>query len=345
MHWSRWFSLVVLVPLAISGATFARASDEPPREKVIEAPHGIQVRLMTGAFDELDTLAKGYRSSHVRLAGGYSALMNLYAVLTRFDDGGCASKPAQCYSFDDKRLAMERWLAGRPESLTARIALALLWKQYAWVGRGNDTADKTSDAQWSAFKERMARARELLEPLDFDLDPEIYLIEMGATAASERPKDRLLNLYERATLAYPNIYEFAAPRFYFTLPRWHGEPGEAAAFTQSLLTVPGGEAGLMAYFNVAGETLMTEHHLEAIFEVSGTQYPLLLKAFAAREAAFGVTKNDMNVLMYYAIAAQDCGTINPLIEKIGDDWNYSIWTNKEFVDSMLALLRQKCPRG
>jgi hypothetical protein len=342
MHRSRWVALAVLVPFVISGATLARASADLPREKVVDAPHGIQVRLMKSAFDEIDAIANDYRSSHVRVAGGYSALTNLYGVVTGFDDGGCASKPVPCYSFDDKRQAMERWLAARPDSLTARIALASLWQQYAWAGRGGETADKTSDAQWSTFNERMAHARELLEPLDPDVDPEIYLIEMDTTAAAERPRERLLNLYERATRSYPNNYEFAIHRFHFTLPRWYGEPGEAAAFTQSLLTVPGGEAGLMAYFNVAGETLMMEHRFEAVFDVSGTQYPLLVKAFAARAAAFGVTKNDMNVLMYYAIAAKDCKTINMLIEKIGDDWNYSIWTDKANVDSMLARLRQEC---
>ena len=188
----------------------------------------------------------------------------------------------------------------------------------------------------------MARARELLEPLNPDIDPEIYLIEMGATPTDERPKDRLLNLYERATRAYPDIYEFA--RFRFTLPRWFGEPGEAAAFTRSLLTAPGGEAGLMAYFNVAGETLTIEHRYEAVLDMSRAEYPLLMRAFAARVGAFGVIKHDMNVLLFYAIAAKDCATINTLIEKIGDDWDYAIWTDKAYVDAEVGWLKQKCTR-
>jgi hypothetical protein len=38
MRWLRWVVLAVLVPLVVAGATLARASTEPPREKVVEPP-------------------------------------------------------------------------------------------------------------------------------------------------------------------------------------------------------------------------------------------------------------------------------------------------------------------
>jgi hypothetical protein len=344
MRWLRWVVLAVLVPSVVAGVTLARASTEQPREKVVGPPHDIPVLLMVGAFDEIEAIANDYRSSRIRMAGGYSALLNFYDILTRFyDQGDCwPSKAVPAYTFDEKRQALERWLAAHPNSLTARIALASLWQHYAWTGRGCGYADKTGAAQWSSFNERMARADELLQPLDPDADPEIYAIEMNAALAAERPKDKLLNLYGRASRAYPDIQEFAAKRFRFTLPRWFGEPGEAAAFTRSLLTAPGGEAGLMAYFNVAGETLTIERRYAAVFDVSGAEYPWLVRAFAARVAAFGVTKHDMNVLLYYAIAAKNCATINTLIEKIGDDWDYAIWTDKAYIDDEVRWLKQKC---
>ena len=241
--------------------------------------------------------------------------------MRRFDDDGCKSKTPLRYSFDDKRQALERWLTVRPDAVTPKIALALLWERYAWAGRGCGWARQTTEAQWIALEERMAKTRELLEPLDPNVDPEIFLIDMDALAAAEEPKAKLLSLYERATRAFPDVYEFAGPRFHYTLPRWYGEPGEAAAFTRSLLTNPGGEAGLEAYFNVAAKSLRTERRYAAVFETSGIDYPVLIKAFAVRAAAFGVSKADMNVLLLYAVAARDCPTINTLIEKIGDGWD------------------------
>ena len=81
MHWSRRVALAALVPFVFSLATLARASDQSPREKVIDAPQGIQDKLMNGAFDEIDAIAKDYRSSRVRLVGGSLALTTLYKDL------------------------------------------------------------------------------------------------------------------------------------------------------------------------------------------------------------------------------------------------------------------------
>ena len=108
MHWSRWITLAVFVSLVVPGTTLGRVSVEPPREKVEEPPQRLQTRLMNGAYDEIDAIADGYRSSRIHMAGGYSALTNFYAVLTGFDRGGCINKPVWAYCFDDKRQAMER---------------------------------------------------------------------------------------------------------------------------------------------------------------------------------------------------------------------------------------------
>ncbi len=327
--------VLVVAVLAIVGASVA-ASADPPHEKVVDMPRDLEARLMRGAFGELDALAAEYRSSGVRIIGGTWALKVLYDDLSRISEGVCGCGGRGDIAFDDKRKALERWLAANPSSLTARIALAELWNNYAWAGRGGDSAHKTSDTQWKDFYDRMGHALDLLKSVDPNADPEVYLIEMDAAPVDEQPREHLLELYDRAVRAFPTVPEYAMARFNFTLDRWFGEPGEAAAFTPSLLTSPGGQAGLIAYFDVAKQSLAVERNYAIVFEVSGANYATLVKAFAARSAAFGVTKSDMNVLMFYAVAATDKKTAAFVAKKIGDSWDSSVWGERKYFDAAIS---------
>lgn len=335
----NWLRLAAAASFTLFCA-LAPASADTTKEKIVPPPHGLQTRLMNGAFDELEAIAAEDRKSHARTVGGGWAIVNFYNILSQFDapTGRCATKVG--YSFDDKRQALERWRASKPASPTPRIALALLWEAYAGVGRGCDVAANTSDEQWKMFYERMTKAVDLLGAVDHNIDPEPYSVEIGAASADKHPKQKLNDLYERATLAFPTFEGYAKQRYYYLLPRWFGAPGEAAAFTRSLLTAPGGEAGLSDYFEVARTALDTERRYDTLLDVTGIDYPMLVKAFVSRTARFGPSKGDMNILMYYAVAARDFKTADLLAKKIGDDWDYWLWGDKAHVDSMLAWVRQ-----
>jgi hypothetical protein len=244
------------------------------------------------------------------------------------------------FSFDEKRQALEHWLASKPDSPTPRIALALLWEEYAWAGRGCDSANRTSDDQWKAFYERMAKAADLLQSVDHNADPEVYCIEMDMIPADEHPRARTIDLYDRATHAFPTVLDYAAIRYRFLFPKWFGQPGEAQAFAKSLLTEPGGEMGLSAYFEVARTALENDNSYTTLLDTSGIDYPTLVKAFASRARRFGPVVGDMNVLTFFAVAAKDFNTADLLAKKIGDDWEYSLWGGKTYVDAMLSYIWQ-----
>lgn len=328
--------------LAMLGVTLVStvAWADPPREIFVDPPHGLQKNLMNGAFDELEAIAAEDRDSRARYAGGEWAIVDFYEILARYDQtsGPCTRKVG--YSFDDKRGALERWLATKPDSQTARIALALLWDRWAWTGRGCDFADKTSPEQWQAFHDRLERARDLLKTVDHDADPEAYRIEMDVALIDEHPKEKEQSIYERAIRPFPSLPDYAKARYNYLLPRWFGAPGEAAAFAKSLLTTPGGETGLHLYFDVATAALDTERQYDILFDATGIDYPTLVRAFASRVGSFGPLKSDMNVLLFYAMAARDFKTADLLATKIGDDWDRSFWGDKATYDSVLLWIRQ-----
>jgi len=327
--------------LGLTAAVFAvTAAWAGPPETFVDRPSGLQKRLLDGAFDELDAIAAGYIKSRARERGGDWAIIDFYDILARYDitSGPCQVKWGA--SFDEKRAAMERWIAAKPESATAKIALANLWERYAWTGRGCGYADETSDAQWQAFHERLGRAHDLLKTVDHNADPQPYLTEMRVAERDGDVKQEQAHLYEWASRAFPTVPNYATTRYYFLLPRWGGAEGEAGAFAKSLLAEPGGETGLELYFDVARTALTSERPYDTLLKVTGIDYPTLVKAFAARLAVFGPSTSDMNVLLYYALAARDLKTADFLTKKIGKDWERDYWRDQATYDSLLTWIRQ-----
>lgn len=319
------------------GFVLSPAFADETHPKVVDIQRGLEARLMKGAYGELDQIADGYRAAQARRQGGSWALSWAYFVLSRIAEGGCTCGPKTTdIGFDAKREKLEAWLKTNPNSLTAKVALAKLWLNYAWAGRGGDGAQKTSQAQFDAYFERAARAMALLKPLDANADPEIYDLELQATPTLPNPRESLIAIYDRAAHAFPDFPDYAAIKFNYLLERWYGEPGEAQAFTRSLIEAPDKDAGLSAYFDVASGALRTFGGKPSTFADTGLDYATLVKAFASRSALFGSGKYEMNVLMAYAVAARDKKTAALLADKIGVDWYAAVWGEKRYFDEAVA---------
>ena len=184
-----------LLALGLWPASAPTQADEPS-EHIVAVRGDVELMLMEGRTDELDAIADDYGASRVRVQGGWWALAQLYDWLTPFAGSGCGCGPdISRVTFDHKRKALEAWLERRPHSLTARIALANLWKSRAWQLRGIGYAKDTTAAAWRGFREAMARAEETLAPVEETADPMVYFLEMNMVAASDDPRGRLQSLY------------------------------------------------------------------------------------------------------------------------------------------------------
>ena len=330
--------MAVAILVAFGVLTLPLATASADTNENIAAPRpDVEALLMKGAFDDLEKIATDERSSRARTHGGAWLIEHFYLDLTAIghDDCACGGR-GSTYSFDGKRKSLESWLAAKPDSMTPRIALAELWANYAWQGRGGETGDE----QWKAFNDGMTHALDLLRPVDPNADPQVYYLELQATPVYDEPRKKLDEIYARAVRAFPNFPDYATTRFNYLLERWYGEPGEAAAFTKTLLTTPGGDEGLIAYFSVARVFLGVERNFSVLFDGSGVAYPTLAKAFAVRSATVGVSNADVNVLMYYAVAALDKKTAAMLAKKIGDKWEPSVWTEKKYYDAAVTWTNQ-----
>ena len=312
---------------------WAPAQADPPSERLVEVRSDIELMLMEGRTNELDTLADGYRASGVRTRGGWWALQVFYDWLTPFAGSNCGCGPdLSKVTFDHKRKALEAWLARKPRSLTARVALANLWRLRAWQLRGGAPAKETSEAAWQGFREAMALADETLASVQGTADPMVYLIEMNMAAVSDDPRARLRSLYFHATGTFPTFPAYATEYYYYMLQRWFGERGEAAAFAASLLTKPGGDQGRIDYVSVAATAVTASAGVDDVMRWSGIDYNALIDAYAARQRIVGLTNSDWNVFLFYSVAVRDKKGANFALKHIAGNWDRDIFRTQALID-------------
>jgi hypothetical protein len=111
-------------------------------------------------FKKLDCLADHARSDKERFPGGMWKLKELYIGVDE-----PVPYPMHATQQDWKALfdKLDRWVAARPQSITARVALASAYLGYASDARGEGTVDTVTENGWKLFGERIVKARQILQ--------------------------------------------------------------------------------------------------------------------------------------------------------------------------------------
>jgi hypothetical protein len=90
-------------------------------------------------FDELDRIANSARAKKSRFPGGGWKLRTFYLSLC----GECDESSEADLIANIEHL--KHWVANKPESITARVALTEAYISYAWYARGVEFADLVDD--------------------------------------------------------------------------------------------------------------------------------------------------------------------------------------------------------
>lgn len=309
-------------------ATFPR---DTPAEKFCAA---IESELVATRFDALDALESELRDPDTRLVGGNSQLYEFYGALGAYATSGlfsCGSHVA----FDEKRQLLERWVAAKPASVGAHIALAQLWWNSGVTQRGADYANSVGFFQWIGLYSALSKAKAILAQLDTRADPHAYYL-LTAIAQFDwwwfsNPRETLDGLYADAVKAYPMYYHLYSQRADNLQVRWHGQPGELRAYLNSLATSPGGDAGSVAYSYIAYK-LMQGTDRSALLNATGLSWPLIQSGYAARERLYGMRNRDWNALFNLALAGIDRDAAKAALVHIGDHWDPVIWNERRYFD-------------
>jgi Domain of unknown function (DUF4034) len=201
-------------------------------------------------FAELDCLADHARSGRERLPGGLWKIQLLYQGLRQ-----PVSLPMHATQEDWTYLLqrLQKWVKACPKSITARVALALAYVDYASDARGSGYANTVTETGWKLFGERTAEAKRILEEASKlpTKCPEWYVAMQMVSINEGWSVTEARALFEEASKFEPEYYIYARDLAMYLLPKWSGEAGDTEKFVQEVADRIGGDKGDILYFQAS----------------------------------------------------------------------------------------------
>ena len=277
-------------------------------------------------FAELDCLADHARTGRDRLPGGVWKIHLLYQGLQQ-----PVPYPVHPTQEDWTRLLQQlhRWAKERPESITARVSLALAYLGYAHDARGSGYADTVSKSGWKLFEERAAEARKILEEARKlpSKCPEWYVAMQMVSVDQGWSVPEARALFEEASKFEPEYYTYARELAYYLLPKWSGNAGDTEKFVQETADRIGGDKGDILYFQVAA----ADYVICGCDNNPDLSWDRIKRGFEASEKLYGVSMANLNRIAYLAtyFGERDPIYADKIMTRIGDQWDAETWGHYE----------------
>jgi hypothetical protein len=289
----------------------------------ISSSHPVEAMLLAEKFDDLEQMANTYRTEKSRVKGGDWKLAIFYHELDRpmRDDADSTAHLEH----------LRHWMTARPESVTARIALAVSLHRWAWVARGSGTAEKVTPDGWQKFEARSHEADVVLDSCRSlkTVDPEWFTQKFAAGLAEGWDAGTMKDIFDRGIAAEPDYFYLYRDFANYLLPKWYGKPGESAQFAQTSADHLGGAVGDGLYFRIA--TVLIKHG-DGGFPVNQLDWQRIQRGYAAIQQSYGVTHHHMNQLAYIAWKEQDRTVAQAQFAAIGDGYSSSVWRGRKLFD-------------
>jgi hypothetical protein len=277
-------------------------------------------------FEELDCLADHARSGKERLPGGLWKVHLLYLGLRQPVP---YSVHATQEDWTGHLQRLQRWVKVRPDSMTARVALALAYLEYASDARGGGYANTVSQSGWKLFEERTAEARRILTEASKlgTKCPEWYVAMQMVSLNQSWPVAEARALFEEANKFEPEYYTYARDLAFYLLPKWSGEPGDTEKFVQEIADRVGGDKGDILYFQVAAASYV----ICGCKDNPQLSWDRIKRGFEASEKHYGVSMENLNRIAYLAsyFGERDPVYAEKIFKRIGDQWDAETWRSHE----------------
>jgi hypothetical protein len=316
-----------------SCATFGDAFDDSADIHAIDAYKAdIGQLVQNDDFQQLECIAGTSRSKKLRFAGGIWQLHAFYSGTS-----GVLGHATE-EDWKDLQAHLDRWVAEKPQSITASVALAKFYVNYAWAARGNGMGDSVTGSGWKLFGERTEKARTILDQASalHDKCPEWYVTMQNVALAQEWDPARHADLLKQAIAFAPDYYYIYRVEAEHLLPKWGGEDGDASGFAQTNADRMGGDRGDMLYFQIAGSIVCPCQE----DEFARMAWPRLQKGYALLEKQYGASLTNLNLLALMATKNRDSVVADAAFKRIGDNWDPDAWSNQAFFNQNKAIAAQ-----
>ncbi|MFL6333136.1 MAG: tetratricopeptide repeat protein [Pyrinomonadaceae bacterium] len=287
-----------------------------------------QVRdyLYYNEFDVLERATASARASKARVADGTWELAIIYSGLEAPEEEESAPEAAWQYHIE----RLKRWADARPDSVTARVALAQAYVSYAWHARGNGYANTVSERGGQLFHERLALAHRPLEEARGleERCPHWYasMLRLGLSEGWDRGTyERVFN---EATAFEPGYTSFYSTKAMYLLPRWYGQPGEWTRFAEASADGVGGRVGSALYYLIVrnlADTLKVELRPGNFLNGEGVSWPRLKQGMADADRLYGMSPVENNRACFVASSLGDRNLTREYLKRIGDKWEQRVW--------------------
>ena len=281
-------------------------------------------------FDELERTADSLLASKARFSGGVWKIRSFHAAL---------SSPWTDYDKDAARIAhlerLKRWTLLKPNSISARVALAWGYISYGLMARGSGYANTVTEEGWKQYGERREMARATLQQASTlkAKSPEWFLAMLAVSESDNRPEE-LQSLLEQSIAFEPLYYSFYRNYAANLLPKWSGNEGDSEKFAEGISNRIGGTEGDIIYFEIAWEL----NHQSCLCDnnpgnpLARMYWPKVVKGYRAMEQKYGLSLTKLNQFTFMAARSGYADVAQEGFARIGDNWIKGIWEEKETFD-------------
>lgn len=279
--------------------------------------------LAVKKFVQLDCIADNARTTRAKFPGGMWKLHNIYVALS-------TPRPASSDQDWHNHLALlERWTASRPNSITARVALAEAYLAYAWVARGNGLAESVTETGWRLLNQRDEIAHQVLMDASSlpAKCPEWYVAMQSWGLTGGWTVEQATAFLNKAVVFEPDYYYYSRMHAHFLLPQWSGEKGDTERFAKESADRIGGAEGDILYAQIISCLCSDIAHL------NGIQWPRVQRGYEQLEKKWGLSIFNDNMLAYVAVKLSDPVIANQMFLRIGDKRDKDTWSDLKYFDA------------
>jgi Domain of unknown function (DUF4034) len=280
--------------------------------------------LQRAEYDQLESCADACRTGRSRFTNSFLKLRAFYSA---FLDYPVDRDDTQWTQFIQ---SIENWVRQKPESVTARIALAQAYRGYAWKARGGDWASTVTSQAYRLMQERLAVARQVLNEARLlpQKCPGWYGAALSVALGTEMKRKDYDNLFAEAVSKVPEydaIYDYTA---YYLLPRWYGQPGEWESFVGTMMQrddIPDAKeifAKSVLYLNSMG-------FFDLEFSSSRQSSALLKESFLALQKHYPDSLEINSVFCLASVKMYDYKQIREQLKLIGGRFDPACWKSPE----------------
>lgn len=313
----RVSSLGLAAFLALAAAAPSRAEPTP---RVPSRDETFNL-LDTENFASLEKISTALRAARTGFYNGWPLIYDFYGNLA-FDTP------------DDKVWSryiglLKKWQAAYPESPTPRIALASLYKDYAWQARGSGYANTVTAEGSRLFEERLKAAQAILEEVTAMKvqDAEAYYMLLIVAKGLGLPRGQMEDAFNRGVGIDPDFTPLYAAKAEYLLPRWYGAEGDWETFAKEAADRRGGKDGDILYLFIVRTEAYTGG--DDLFKDSRLSYERMKRGFLESRLRYPRNNYDLNSYCYFASIAGDKPTAAGLFSEIGENYNEETWGSRE----------------